>query len=292
VKVQIFNTLDAVLRGGSLAAAAQEMNLTPSAVSMQMKQMEAYFGQTLFDRSSLQVRPTAFALELNRSLREVVGTVEAMRRRPTPVVQGRIRVGVIETMQASLLPDAMRYVRQRYPHLEVVPVRGRSAELLDGLKAGKMDATVVAQPEGGGSSRLYWQPLMRKDLVLVVPPEAKETSVDQLLGHYDLIGFDKTTIGGRLAARFLAERGYTRNAVMELQSTHAVVAMVSAGLGVSIILMPDTRVCKGYPVRIEPLGDHPPSMNIAIACRNADADNRQFRAVEEAFLHAVRVRET
>lgn len=288
MKLESFATLDAVLRGGSLAAAASEMNLSPSAVSMQMKQMEGYFGQALFDRSTLQVRPTPFAIELNESLQGMLGTVESMRQRRSPVVQGRVRVGVIETMQASLLPGAMRHLHQRYPRLEVVPVRGRSVELLESLKAGKVDAAVMAQPESGGSSRLHWHGLLRKELVLVAPPDVEASSVDTLLRTRDLIGFDKTTIGGRLAARYLSERGFAGRATMELQSTHAVVAMVSAGLGVSIILMPDPRVCIGYPVRILQLGEGTPSMRIALTCRKADAEGMVFKALQEAFGSALK----
>ena len=57
MKLQSFSTLDAVLRGGSFAAAAAEAHLTPGAVSLQMKQLEAWLGQSMFDRSGLAVRP-------------------------------------------------------------------------------------------------------------------------------------------------------------------------------------------------------------------------------------------
>ncbi len=70
MKIDAFATLDAVLRGGSFAAAAQEMHLTASAVSMQMKQLELYLGQPLFDRSGHQVRPTALAHDVASALRE------------------------------------------------------------------------------------------------------------------------------------------------------------------------------------------------------------------------------
>ena len=56
MKRSFFATLEAVLRTGSLAGAAREMHVTPSAVSMQMKQLEADFGQPLFDRAGLSVR--------------------------------------------------------------------------------------------------------------------------------------------------------------------------------------------------------------------------------------------
>jgi len=71
------DTLDAVLRGGSLAAAASETNLTASAVSMQMKQLEAYLGQPLFDRSGHAIRPTplgdAMTAALANTLRTLAG---------------------------------------------------------------------------------------------------------------------------------------------------------------------------------------------------------------------------
>ena len=63
-----------MLRGGTLAAAAAEANLTPSAVSMQMKQLEAWLGQPLFDRSGLQVRPTRLAHEVGALMREALGS--------------------------------------------------------------------------------------------------------------------------------------------------------------------------------------------------------------------------
>ena len=69
MKLSFFATLDAVLRTGSLAGAAREMHVTPSAVSMQMKQLEAHFGQPLFDRAGLSVRPRPIALEIAGTMR-------------------------------------------------------------------------------------------------------------------------------------------------------------------------------------------------------------------------------
>ena len=43
MKIESFRTLNAVLRGGSFAAGAADMNLSPSAVSLQMKQMQKGF---------------------------------------------------------------------------------------------------------------------------------------------------------------------------------------------------------------------------------------------------------
>lgn len=58
MKLQFLQTLTAVLRHGSFAAAAKDVNLRASAVSLQMLQLEDDFGQPLFDRSARQARPT------------------------------------------------------------------------------------------------------------------------------------------------------------------------------------------------------------------------------------------
>jgi DNA-binding transcriptional LysR family regulator len=61
---------------------------------------------------------------------------------------------------------------------------------------------------------------------------------------------------------------------MDLQSAHAIVAMISAGLGVSVLTAPDARVTLAYPVRILRLGRDAPSTQISSVARKADAGNR------------------
>lgn len=93
MKIDTFLTLDAVLRGGTLAAAAIEMNLTPSAISMQMKHLEAYLGQPLFDRSGLQVKPMALAHDVSTAMRDGLQQLEAFRKRPSVATEGTSPTG-------------------------------------------------------------------------------------------------------------------------------------------------------------------------------------------------------
>ncbi len=114
---------------------------------MQMKQLEQYVGQPLFDRSGLQVRPTAVAHEVAAAMEGGLRYLHALRRRVSVAVEGSVRLGVIESIQPVLLPGTLRYLRDHYPKLRVRPVRGRSAGLLDLVKAGQLDAAVVPGPK-------------------------------------------------------------------------------------------------------------------------------------------------
>lgn len=284
MKMQYFNTLEAVIREGSFAAAAHSLNLSPSTVSLQMKRLEEYFGQPLFDRSSLLVRPTPFAQDIYGQTIEFLERVERYRRRPTPEISGQIKVGIIDSMQASLLPLTMRHLKDRYPELEVHSVRGRSTELTEAVNQGTLDTAIVVSPTSGGSKRLRWRPLLNQELVMIAPSEVTETSVGRLLNTHEFIRFERGSNMARLAARYLSDRHISPQGSIEMQSIHAVIAMVSAGLGVAILFLPDKRLTMGFPVKEISLGKTAPCMSIAMISRLADDDNRINRVVYEAFL--------
>ncbi|MHA7600340.1 LysR family transcriptional regulator [Alicycliphilus sp. T452] len=282
MKFSFFDTLEAVLRSGSLAGAARLMNVTPSAVSMQMKQLEAHFGRPLFDRAGLTVRPTPLAREIVEVMREPMQRVEALRRRHGAQVDGLMRLGVIETMQSALLPGVVAWLRAHHPALQVRPVRGRSVELLESVKAGRVDAAILVQPATGASRGLVWYPLLRKELVLLAPPDSSESRIPALFRTHDWIRFDPETNAGRLTARWMRKHVPGARPAMDLQSVQAVVAMVSAGLGVSIVQQPDAHMTQPLPVRILRLGRDAPSVQVALMARQADAGSRKLEVLRDA----------
>lgn len=286
MKVECFQTLAAVLRSGSFAGAAAEMNLSPSAVSLQMKQLETYFGQPLFDRSALQVRPTAFALEVSATLDGAMHALESLRRKSAPVVEGKVTLGIIEPMQVTLLPSFMALVRKRYPNLDVRLERGRSTALVDALRSGAIEAAVVAQPESGASARVRWAPLFREPCVLVAPRDAPTRSVKALFKAYEWIRFDTSTIAGSVAAEFVQRVAPDARSRIELLSIPAIVAMASRGLGVSVLPQPDPYLLEAFPVRLVSLGESPPSRQISFASRVAPDEDRVIAALLDTLRSA------
>lgn len=289
MKIEMFDTLDAVLRGGSLAAAASEMNLTASAVSMQMKQIETWLGQQLFDRSGHAIRPTPLAHEVSAAMRQGLAHLQSLRRRSAVVVEGVVRLGIIESMLPALLPGTLTELRTRYPRLELRPTGGRSTGLTDAVKSGELDAAVVAEPPGGGTARLHWQPLLRSEMRLIVPPNATETSVAALFKEYEWIRYDRKTISGMLGARYVTNQVRTGRGALELDSIQAIIAMVSAGLGIALVHMVDAGFLQSYPVHFVRLGRNAPAVQLSLASRKADAENRPLRAVREAVASALAV---
>lgn len=74
---------EAAARLGSFRAAAQELNLTESAVSHQVRRLEAWLGQPLFERAGRGLSPTQKATEYSQSLGEALGRIQAATARLT-----------------------------------------------------------------------------------------------------------------------------------------------------------------------------------------------------------------
>lgn len=288
MKIEAFATLDAVLRTGSFAGAAAAMNLTPSAVSMQMKQLEQYLGQPLFDRSGPQVRPRVTAFDVAAAMRGGLQRLDGLRRRPGIVVEGVLRLGVIESLLPSLLPGTLSALRAQHPRLAVRPVRGRSATLIAGVKAGQIDAAVVAMPAKGGSEQLRWWPLARRELVMIAPPDAAEASPTALLRRHDWIRYDRNTVTGAMAARHVLSLVPDKRGALELDSAPAIIAMVSGGLGVAIIHLLDATLLTAYPVRLLRLGRNAPVLELTLVTRKAADDDRALAVLRERLAEQLK----
>ena len=289
MKFSFFETLEAVLRTGSLSRAADEMNLTPSAVSMQMKQVEIFFGQPLFDRSGLQVKPMPFAHEVASVMQLPMQQIEQLRRRNSIQIEGTIRLGVIESMQASLLPGVIQHLLKKHPALQLKPARGRAVELIAAVKANELDAAIVVQPVKGGSQRLHWQHLFKNELVVIAPPNAKAAKIHQLFCDYPWIRFDASTSTGKLAAQWIGQKMPQAQRSMDLPSVHAVLSMVNAGLGVSMVPSIDPRMMIAYPVRVYPIGRGAPALNVVLLTRKNEPKTRLMDALFESIQAAASI---
>jgi len=148
----------------------------------------------------------------------------------------------------------------------------------------------VVRPPSGGSSRLHWTPLRREPFVMLVPSDARGAKPQEFLKTYEWIRLDRTLWAGRLAARYVEGLAPGAKRSIELPGIEGIVAMVGAGLGVSVVPQPRRELLRGYDVREVPLPDGRLSRQIALVCRGADAEDRRQHALRDAFLRALEPR--
>ena len=202
-------------------------------------------------------------------------------------MSGTLRLGVIESAQTGLLPAMMRELRGFAPKLDVRFTRGVSRFLLQQVLAGQIDAAIVVRPENGGSGQFQWTPLRKEAFVLIAPAGMRGRDPLELLRIHDWIRFDRSITGGAIAAAFVEKAVPGKRAVMDLPGSEAIVAMVAAGVGVSVIPESRPEIRRAYDFREIRLGPSAPIREVALACRRADADNRRVQAIERALKQSL-----
>jgi DNA-binding transcriptional LysR family regulator len=118
LKLRDLQLLEAVVRWGSIAKAARQLNLTQSAASKAISQLEHSVGARLLDRDSRGVEATLYgrallrrALAIFDELRQGVREIDFLAD-PTA---GEVRVGCPEANAAGLLPAVIQQLRRKYP---------------------------------------------------------------------------------------------------------------------------------------------------------------------------------
>lgn len=172
---------------GRAAAAAYVSQPT---LSTQLKKLEAELGVDLIERGARQVLFTAVGERVVRRARRILAEADEIRslaRRAQSPHTGSVRLGAFPTLAPYLLPHVVPGLRERFPDLEVLLVEDKTADLLDGVRAGTLDAALVALPVADES--LAVEPLFREDFVLATPAELPER-VEGPLAVADLGGED------------------------------------------------------------------------------------------------------
>lgn len=288
MKIEAFLTLQAAVERGSFAAAAEAVNLTPSAVSLQIKQLEAYFGQSLFDRSGRAVQATGFARQLIDTMARPLADLEKLRNQRAQPLTGRVRLGVTGSVLTTLLPKAVAELQQRAPGITLQLERHNTPELIAALKADRLDAAILIRPPGGGSARLHWHDLLREPLVLVVPAQLAPLEPEAYLRRYPWIRLDRKLVVGRLAARFVDGLVPQCEALLDVPSADAIVAMVGLGLGVSVLPRLRPEHLGPDEIREVSLGTAAPARQLAMARRKQDSESALLDTITQAFDVACR----
>ena len=251
MSIRHLRTLLAIAERGSFAAAARDVHLTESAVSMQMKALEAELGVPLFDRSRRPPVLTEAALAVLPEMKAlVVGYERLGHRNPdeAPAMKGDLRLGAVPSVITGVLPAAIAALRRKHPGVHVEIAMALSAELVQRVSRRKLDAAIVSElaqvPPG-----LVWSPFAREPLVLIAPLDAPERTAGELLAAYPFIRYTRQAWVGRLIHSTMKRRRIKVDEAMTLDTLEAVTAMVSHGLGVSIVPDRGAGVGFGFPVR-------------------------------------------
>ena len=167
LELRHLRTLHALQSSGSLVRAAQLLNLTQSALSHQIKLMEARYGGPLFERKSVPIAFTATGSRLLALADTVLPAVEQAERdvaRLSQGDQGQLRVALECHTCFDWLMPVMDAFRQRWPEVEIDLVSGFHSNPAELLRSGEAD--LVIGSDCGPDFRVF--PLFRFESLVVL----------------------------------------------------------------------------------------------------------------------------
>lgn len=136
---------------GTVAAVAEALNYTPSAVSQQLGILEREAGIPLLRKAGRRLELTPAAQALVAETEELLAGLEraeAALHRGHPEVSGTIRVALFQTVMLAVMPEVLRNLRQRYPALRVEMVQYEPGNALRETWARTFDLVVAEQYPG------------------------------------------------------------------------------------------------------------------------------------------------
>ncbi len=225
---------------GSYAKAAQDMGLSPPAVTAQMKALEEELGLPVFERIGGRLRPTAAGRELIRAYQRIALALDEAERALAAFKspeQGLVVVGVVSTAK-YFAPMALAAFRKRHPRIELKLVIGNRSEIIAGLATLDLDVAVMGRPPAELDAQMQ---VIGDHPHVVIAPAGHPLLKRRKLSPKDLskepfLVREKGSGTRSLMERLFEEAGVPQPPIaMEIGSNETIKQAVMAGLGLSFI---------------------------------------------------------
>jgi len=227
-----------VVRLGSFAAAAAQLNATQSTISLRIQELEQELGVLLFDRTNRKAHLTAKGRELLAYAEEAVALFSEIRYRigARESLTGVVRIGVAELVAVTWLPELVSSLHREYPGLTLELDISLTANLFTRVREGDLDVVLI--PGGQFDAGLVAQSLGFVEFVWMASPklEVPEGSLTPSdLGALPILSLGADSYHHGPAEAWLATcRGHRRHTDV-CNSMSVIASLTAAGLGVSLL---------------------------------------------------------
>lgn len=226
---------------GQVSLAAIALNVSQSAVTSAIKQLEDGLGVSLFRRHASGVMLTAQGARFLLHARNIMAAVSAAERAPLSedtALSGTVNVGVTYTVLGYFLPRHYARFSRSHPNIRLELHELPRAALENGLLDGSLDIAVMLVSNLQERKQLAYETLLRSRRRLWLPAEHKLLSTDAITLEniasepYAMLTVDEAN---QTSARYWQPSGLKPNVVLSTSSVEAVRSFVADGMGVTIL---------------------------------------------------------
>lgn len=227
--IESIRTFLAVIDHGGMTRAAEQLDMSQSAVSWKIKRLEAKVGRPLLLRDGHTVRPSFEGRNLIDDARMMVELHDrAVSRLRSSELNGVVRIGSNEGLDAVQMASVLGRFQRDHPLASIEFVVNRTGELMRLVDHGEIDVALIQvddasrQPDDVslGEDRLIWA-------------SGRKTTFDE--GTVPLVTFGESCFYRPLSEPLLVSAGIEYNVAISVQTSLGVRAAIEAGLGVGVL---------------------------------------------------------
>jgi LysR family transcriptional activator of glutamate synthase operon len=249
--------VEAVARHRHFTRAAEELHVAQSALSHQIKRLEAEIGTDLFSRNSRTVTVTEAGEAVAARARGVLDQVDGLRHEVDELrglVRGELGVGATLPAGQIDVPSVLVRFSEAYPGIEVELQEGTAGDMMGYLLDGRIDAAfslLANEPP----PEVAVEQLGEEEIVVAFPagegPERERVTVTELSRHSLITPRSGSAIKQAVDELF-ARAGKTMDVSLESGDPFLLRCLVSAGFGAAILPASLTRR-EGPPIDVRGL---------------------------------------
>lgn len=229
--------LQKVVELGSFSKAAEALGYTQSAMSQMIAALENELSIKLLNRSRTGARLTPEGEALYPQIERLNSQYRAVQERADEIKgleTGIIRMGTIASISTHWLPILIREFQKRYPKVEFVIHQGDYSSILEWIKTGAVDFGFINPQAASGIKTL---PLREGRMLAILPPNHPLAQMEslplKLLAEEPFILLEEGHYYEPLEA--FRSIGVLPRVKYTIHDDYAIMTMVEAGLGVSIL---------------------------------------------------------
>jgi DNA-binding transcriptional LysR family regulator len=274
---------------GQVSRAAVELNVSQSAVTGAIRQIEARIGARLFDRHPNGVALTLEGTRFLQHARNIVASVNEALRIPTAAsaaISGHVRIGVTYTVAGYFLPQHLARFARSYPGVTVEMREAARPAIEEDLMSGRLDVAVLLTSNLVNARDLAHETLIRSRRRLWLPIDHPMMRMSEIrLEHVAQEPYIMLTVDEAedTAGRYWRKTPYRPRIIFRTSSVEAVRSMVANGSGVTILsdMVYRPWSLEGQRIETRVLDDPVPSMDVGMAWRHGAEQPPAVRAFHE-----------
>jgi LysR family hydrogen peroxide-inducible transcriptional activator len=277
---------------GSFSRAADAAHVTQPTLSAGVQELEKILGAPVVDRARSGVILTPIGEEAVSRASDILARAEDLVQAAKSAGQplsGRFRLGVIPTIAPFLLPKALPALRAQFPKLKLFLREDQTQKLIAGLKAGSLDAALIALPYDtqGLETAVVGDDELMAALPANHPLVGSDPIAPERLAGADLILLED---GHCLREHVLSSCGIeppkaNDEGTFTATSLPTLVQMIGSGLGVSFLpaMAVDAGLAEDAPISIRHVAASHPSRQIVVAWRAGSSRGVEGRLLAETL---------